>query len=64
MGNILNHIGYSRGGYDPYGSVIWADVNEALKLPDELGYSFHVLFRHALNIIFESSIRIYFRYFI
>ena len=31
MGNILNHIGYSRGGYDPYGSVIWADVNEALE---------------------------------
>ena len=31
IGNILNHIGYSRGGYDPYGSVIWADVNEALE---------------------------------
>ena len=24
-------MGYSRGGYDPYGSVIWADESEAVE---------------------------------
>lgn len=29
IGSILNYVGYSRGGYDPYGSIIWADESEA-----------------------------------
>ena len=48
LGRILNQIGWSRGGHDKFGSMVWADLDEAEDLGWGKSETFQI-FSHTLQ---------------